>query len=159
MTAERLAGAVAARRLLLRDGAAPAVARASAAATRGAAWRPDVQLVGALLLAVFAGRSALQHTAGLSANLAIGLSLAATLPLTAVRVALLPALATTVAASSVFVVAARLAWPATAILAWLIALALSALRLRRAHAVMILAAAQAAVIAALFVPDRINATP
>lgn len=141
-----------------REAAARALARASAAVTR-TALRPNVQFIAVLLLALLAARSCTSHTAGLHADVAVGLALAATLPLTALRVAPLFALGTTVAANSVFVVIARLAWPATAIAAWLIALALGALLLRRWQGVAILAAAQAAVIAAVFVPDRINATP
>jgi signal transduction histidine kinase len=112
-----------------------------------------------LLLAAFAARSSLRHTAGLNASVAMTLALAGTLPLTEVRIAPRSALAAVVAANSVFLVGARLAWPATAILAWLIALALSPLRLRRRQAVALLITAEAAVIAAVFVPDRINATP
>jgi signal transduction histidine kinase len=112
-----------------------------------------------LVLAVFAARSSLRHTAGLSTTVATTLALAATLPLTLVRIAPRSALAALVAANSVFIVGARLAWPATAIFAWLIALALSPLRLPRRQAVALLIAAEAAVITAVFVPDRINATP
>lgn len=158
VTAERPAGVPASRGLRLRAGAALVAARVAAAAA-SAARRPDVQIVGALLLAVFAARSGLRHTAGLSASVAIGLALAATLPLTVVRLLPFASLAATVAASSAFVVVARLAWPTTAIVAWLISLALTSLLLRRWQAVTILVAAELAVIAAVFVPQRINATP
>lgn len=141
-----------------RTAAAQAIARKQAAALR-LARRPDVQFVGALLLAVFAARFSLRHTAGLNEDVAVFLAVAATLPLTLARIAPLASLATAIAASSVFIIGARLAWPAAAILAWLISLALSPSLLRRRQAVTLLVAAQTAVIAALFVPARINATP
>lgn len=144
VTAEQLAGRPA--------------ARAWTAALR-LARRRDVQIVGSLLLAVLAAHACLKHTAGLNGTAALLLAVAATLPLTAVRIAPLPSLATIVAANSVFIAAARLAWPATAIFAWLIALALSPLKLRRPQAVTLLIMAEAAVLAAVFVPERINATP
>ena len=158
VTAQQQAETLAARAMRLRTAAAQAIARKLAAALR-LARRPDVQLVGALLLAVFAARFSLRHTAGLNENVAVFLALAATLPLTLTRVAPLPSLATTITASSVFIIGARLAWPAAAILAWLISLALSPPLLRGRQAVTLLVAAETAVIAALFVPARINATP
>ena len=158
VTAEEQAGAPAARGSRFPALVTLAVARKRRAVSR-LARRPDVQIVGALLLAVFAARSSLRHTAGLSENVALLLALAATLPLTAVRVAPLFSLVATIAANSVFIVSARLAWPATAIFAWLVSLALSPLLLRKSQAAALLIAAESAVIAAVFVPARINATP
>ncbi|HEU5425503.1 MAG TPA: sensor histidine kinase [Actinocrinis sp.] len=158
VTAQQQAETPAARAMRFRTAAAQAIARKQAAALR-LARRPDVQFVGALLLAVFAARFSLRHTAGLNEDVAVFLAVAATLPLTLARIAPLASLATAIAASSVFIIGARLAWPAAAILAWLISLALSPSLLRRRQAVTLLVAAQTAVIAALFVPARINATP
>ena len=158
VTAQQQAETPAARAVRFRTAAAQAIARKQAAALR-LARRPDVQFVGALLLAVLAARFSLRHTAGLNEDVAVFLALAATLPLTLARVAPLPSLATAIAASSVFIIGARLAWPAAAIFAWLISLALSPPLLRRRQAMTLLVVAQAAVIAALFVPARINATP
>ena len=158
VTAEQQAESLAARGLRFQTAAAQAIVRTRVLAVR-LARRPDVQFVGALLLAVFAARFSLRHTARFNGNAAMFLALGATLPLTVVRIAPLFSLVATVGASSVFIVGARLAWPAAAIFAWLISLALSPLLLRRRHAVALLAAAESAVIAAVFVPPRVNATP
>lgn len=158
VTAEQQAGTLAARGLRFQAAAAQTIGRTRVLAVR-LVRRPDVQFVGALLLAVFAARFSLRHTAYLSGNVAMSLALGATLPLTIARIAPLFSIVVTIAASSVFIVGARLAWPATAIFAWLVSLALSPLLLRRRHAVALLVAAESAVIAAVFVPPRINATP
>jgi signal transduction histidine kinase len=64
-----------------------------------------------------------------------------------------------VAADAVFVVYARLSWPPTAVVAWLLALALCPLMLRRAHALALLIGSEAAVLAAVFVPVSVNPRP
>jgi hypothetical protein len=91
--------------------------------------------------------------------LALTLAALATAPLLVVRrwpVVVLPVVA---AADAVFVVYARLSWPPTAVVAWLLALALCPLMLRRAHALALLIGSEAAVLAAVFVPVSVNPRP
>jgi hypothetical protein len=78
--------------------------------------------------------------------LALTLAALATAPLLVVRrwpVVVLPVVA---AADAVFVVYARLSWPPTAVVAWLLALALCPLMLRRAQALALLIGSEAAVL-------------
>jgi signal transduction histidine kinase len=90
---------------------------------------------------------------------AIPLSVAATAPLLVLR--RWPALALGLVAGSnaVFVVAARLAWPPTAGVAWLLALGVSPLLLSRGRAVVLLAGTEAAILAAVVVPASVNPRP
>ncbi len=63
------------------------------------------------------------------------------------------------AANAVFVIWGRQAWPPTAVLSWLIALAVAPLLLRRMFAVSLLIVAQVAVIAGAVMPESINPRP
>jgi signal transduction histidine kinase len=71
----------------------------------------------------------------------------------------LVAISTVAAADGVFVVYARLPWPPTAVVTWLLALALSPLLLPRVQAIAVLVASEAAVLAAVFVPLSVNSRP
>ena len=90
---------------------------------------------------------------------AIPLSAAATAPLLVLRRWPASALGLVAGSNAVFVVAARLVWPATAVVAWLLALAVSPLLLSRGRAVFLLAGTEAAVLAAVFVPASVNPRP
>ena len=71
----------------------------------------------------------------------------------------LAALVVVLAADATFVIVARLPWPPTAVVAWLLALAACPLLLRRPPAVLVLVATEAAVFAAVFVPSSLNPRP
>ena len=80
----------------------------------------------------------------------------ATAPLLLVRRWPFAVLSTVAAADAVFIVYARLPWPPTAVVTWLLALALSPLLLPRVQAIAVLVASEAAVLAAVFVPLSVN---
>jgi signal transduction histidine kinase len=91
--------------------------------------------------------------------LALVLAAVATAPLFVVRRWPLAALGPVVAAGGVFVIWARLPWPPTAVIAWLLALAACPLLLPRRYALTLLIATEVAVLAAVFVPTSINPRP
>ena len=91
--------------------------------------------------------------------IAIPLSGAATAPLLLLRRWPTWALVVVAMSNAVFVVAARLVWPPTAVIAWLLALALSPLLLARGRAIALLVTAEAAVLAAVLVPASVNPRP
>jgi len=68
-------------------------------------------------------------------------------------------LALVAGANAVFVVYGRLSWPPTAVIAWLLALAVCPLTLRRRPALALLVGSQAAVLAAVLVPASVNPRP
>jgi signal transduction histidine kinase len=93
------------------------------------------------------------------APLALVLAVAATAPLLVVRRWPAAALGLLVLAGATFVVWARLPWPPTAVVAWLLGLAACPLLLRRRLAVILLVVTEAAVLAAVLVPTSLNPRP
>lgn len=158
VTADRLAGAVPARGPADGAGLSAFAAQLSAAAGR-VGRRRDVRLALVLLLTALAVRSALHRHDGLGEPVALSLAVTSTAPLLLARAFPAFGLGLPVLSGAVFITVARLGWPGTAIVAWLLALALCPLYLSRRDAVAALMSAGASVAAALFVPDRINATP
>jgi signal transduction histidine kinase len=96
---------------------------------------------------------------GQSPLLALVVAAAATAPLLVVRRWPLAALSLVVVADATFVIWGRLSWPPTAVVAWLVALAACPLLLRRPHALVLLVATEASVLAAVFVPTSVNPRP
>jgi signal transduction histidine kinase len=123
----------------------------------GRLWRPAWPTLILVLTigAVVFGRA---HR-GVFPALALTLAALATAPLLLVRRWPVVVLPVVVAAAAVFVVDARLSWPPTAVVAWLLALALCPLLLRRPQALALLAGSEAAVLAAVFVPVSVNPRP
>jgi signal transduction histidine kinase len=121
--------------------------------------RGDVRAAGVALLVFFAVSSALVRHQNLGAAAVVVLGLLGTAPLLAARRRPTLALGLPMASGAAFIVAGRLAWPITAIAAWLLTLALCPLRLPPRRAIAALLLTEAAVAAAVFVPDSINVTP
>ena len=92
-------------------------------------------------------------------HVALILDLLATAPLLVVGQWPFASLAAVVAANSVFVAWGRPVWPPTAVVAWLVALAVSPLLLRRAQAVGLVVLAELAVLVGAVVPAAINPRP
>lgn len=121
---------------------------------RSALWPVAV----AVLTAGALGFSRVHHVdAGIAASLV--LAAVATAPLLLTRYLPLLGLSLVAGANAVFLVLARLAWPPTAVAAWLLALAASPLLLRRGPATTLLVSTEIAVLAAVFVPHSVNPTP
>jgi signal transduction histidine kinase len=112
-----------------------------------------------LVLTVLALTSTRGRGGPLPSGVQVGLEVLATLPLLAARRWPAPALGMVLGANLVFLVAARLSWPVTGVVAWLVGLALCPLLLPRARALTMLALAEAAVLAAVFVPRSLSSTP
>lgn len=96
---------------------------------------------------------------GLFPSTALALAALATAPLLFVRRWPVVVLALVAGANAVFVVYARLSWPPTAVVAWLLALAVCPLTLRRPTALALLVGSEAAVLAAVLVPASVNPRP
>lgn len=90
---------------------------------------------------------------------ALTLAVLATAPLLLVRRWPVVVLVVVAGANAVFVVYARLLWPPTAVIAWLLALAVCPLMLRRPLALALLVGSEAAVLAAVLVPASVNPRP
>ncbi|MEO8889871.1 MAG: histidine kinase [Jatrophihabitantaceae bacterium] len=112
-----------------------------------------------LALAALALASARLHHGHVPVGLAVAGALVATVPLLAVRRWPLAGLGLVVLANGGYVAAARLSWPLTAVIAWLVATALAPMLLRRGPAVALLIVSELAVVVAVFVPATVNATP
>jgi signal transduction histidine kinase len=109
-----------------------------------------------LALAAVAARSA--QAGPLDGSLAAFLGFLATAPIAVIRRFPGPAIGVVLAGSSVFVIFARLSWSIAAVAGWLFALAACPVLLRPRHAVLALAAMEAAVVGATL-NLRENATP
>lgn len=134
------------------------VARLVAAAGRRLPWRTAWPALVAVLVgaAVVFGRG---HHGPLGVAATLPLAVAATAPLLLVRRWPLCALGTVVTANAIYVTAARLSWPATAVVGWLLAMTVCPQLLRRSRAVALLVVSELAVAVAVFVPASLNATP
>ncbi len=110
-------------------------------------------------LAALAVASARVHHGRVPSVLAVVGALVATAPLMAVRRWPFAALGLVVLANGAYVAAARLSWPLTGVIAWLIATALAPMMLRRGAAVGMLLVSELAVVVAAFMPASVNATP
>jgi signal transduction histidine kinase len=109
-----------------------------------------------LAVAAVASRSA--QAGPLDGSLAALLGLLATAPIAVIRRYPGPAIGVILAASSVFVIFARLSWSVAAVAGWLFALAACPVLLRRRDAVLAVTATELAVLGATF-NLRANATP
>jgi signal transduction histidine kinase len=91
--------------------------------------------------------------------LALSLAFLSTAPMLLLRRRPALVLSIVVCANLVYVVIARLSWPLTGVVSWLVAMAASPLLLRRGQAVTLLVVSEIAIVAAVFVPASVNATP
>ena len=91
----------------------------------------------------------------------VGIPLAglATAPIMLLRRAPVAAVTSVAAANAVFVVDSRLAWPPTAVLVWLVALAACPLAISRRMGLLIVVGSEAAALAGAFVPTSVNVRP
>jgi signal transduction histidine kinase len=121
-------------------------------------WR-DVWPLGVLALSGFGVASARVYRGALPVGLLVVAAILATLPLLAVRRWPLAALGVVTVVNGGFVAGARLSWPVSAVVTWLVAAALAPVLLPRRAAVGLLVASEVAVLVAALLPASVNPTP
>jgi signal transduction histidine kinase len=120
--------------------------------------RPAGPLVIAAILAISAMFTATAYRPQLNPSVATSVALLAIVPLAVIRRFPATAIGTVLAASSVFLLAGRLAWPVPAMAGWLIALAACPVMLSRKAAIRAFALSEAVVLLAAL-PVMPSATP
>ena len=138
----------------------PGTLVARALATGQQWWhRRAARLTAVAAVTAAAVLSGLQHHPTISARAAVVAAVAATAPLAALRRSPAAALAIMLAAQAGILLSGRLSWTPVLVLVWLLTLALCPLLLPRPAAIGALAAMEAVIVVAVFLPGTRNPVP